>query len=262
MFKLNPQPTFTAPVALSVPGLSEPLEVLFTFKHKGKDALGKWVATATQKMDAEALGEVVCGWAGVKDEDGKVVGYRGNNSVDYALDGSPLDREGLEPMPSTLKLGSGGLTLAGAGLNAPQRVQTLIGLVEKSRRGVVAVFGDRTYHNTVYASGSLYENAVTGRAYLAASDRLEVSGSSDTNGNGTYLYNGITLRYTNTNNWYFIKSGGLWLLRNASDVTQATQTSAGDLADPQLVTTWNGVLSAGTVTRTGAAWTITDGGLV
>ena len=127
---------------------------------------------------------------------------------------------------------------------------------------VVAVFGDRTYHNTVYASGSLYENAVTGRADLAASDRLEVSGSSDTNGNGTYLYNGTTLRYTNTNNWYFIKSGGLWLLRNASDVTQATQTSAGDLADPQLVTTWNGVLSAGTVTRTGAAWTITDGGLV
>ena len=128
--------------------------------------------------------------------------------------------------------------------------------------GVVAVFGDRTYHNTVYASGSLYTNAVTGRAYLAASDRLEVSGSSDANGNGTYIYNGTLLRYANTNNWYFIKSGGLWLLRDNLDATQATQTSAGDLAAPQLVTTWNGVLSAGTVRRTGAAWTITDGGLV
>jgi hypothetical protein len=36
----------------------------------------------------------------LKDEDGKVVGYRANNSVDYALDGSPLDREVLTPMPS------------------------------------------------------------------------------------------------------------------------------------------------------------------
>jgi len=75
MFKLNPKPTFTAPVALSVPGLSEPLEVQFTFKHKGREALGKWVATATQKMDADSLGEVVCGWAGVKDEDGQDVPY-------------------------------------------------------------------------------------------------------------------------------------------------------------------------------------------
>lgn len=75
MFKLNPKPTFVAAVPLSVPGLSEPLEVLFTFKHKGKEALGKWVATATQKMDAEALSEVVCDWAGVKDEDGKDVPY-------------------------------------------------------------------------------------------------------------------------------------------------------------------------------------------
>lgn len=75
MFKLNPKPTFTAPVALSVPGLSEPLEVLFTFRHKGKEALAKWVATASQKLDAEALSEVVCGWAGVKDEDGQDVPY-------------------------------------------------------------------------------------------------------------------------------------------------------------------------------------------
>jgi len=90
--------------------------------------------------------------------------------------------------------------------------------------------------------------AIINEMYIQlASEFVAVSGSSDANGNGSYLYNSTTLRYNNTNNWHFIKSGGLWLLRNASDVTQATQTSAGDLANPRLVTTWNGVLSAGTV---------------
>jgi hypothetical protein len=57
----------------------------------------------------------------LKDEDGKVVGYRANNSVDYAMDGSPLDREELEPMPSTLKLTDAGLTAGGNSLTPSQR---------------------------------------------------------------------------------------------------------------------------------------------
>jgi hypothetical protein len=62
MFNLNPSPTFTAPVPLSVPGVSQPLEVVFTFKHKTRTAMDKWVARYVSAPSVDVLGEVIAGW--------------------------------------------------------------------------------------------------------------------------------------------------------------------------------------------------------
>lgn len=75
MFKLNPAPTFTAQVPLSVPGLPEPLALAVTFRHKGKSALAAWMASAAGKQDAELLHEVIAGWSGMQDEAGAEVSY-------------------------------------------------------------------------------------------------------------------------------------------------------------------------------------------
>lgn len=74
MFKLNPNPTFLAAVALSVPGLSQPVEIQVTFKHKNKAALDAWMKT-TNKNDAEILSEIIESWSGIKDDKGDEVPY-------------------------------------------------------------------------------------------------------------------------------------------------------------------------------------------
>lgn len=75
MFKLVPDPIFEAAVALSVPGLPKPLEVVFTFRHKNRTALHAWINSASTKRDAALLDEVIVGWAGVQDEAGAPVAY-------------------------------------------------------------------------------------------------------------------------------------------------------------------------------------------
>lgn len=75
MFKLNPSPTFTAQVPISVPGLPEPLELAVTFRHKNKAALQKWMSEAGGKEDAALLHEVVEGWTGLQDDAGVDVPY-------------------------------------------------------------------------------------------------------------------------------------------------------------------------------------------
>lgn len=75
MFKINAAPTFTAPVPISVPGLPEPLEVVFTFRHKNKDALKAWITEGAGKDDAALLHELVVDWAGMHDERGEAVPY-------------------------------------------------------------------------------------------------------------------------------------------------------------------------------------------
>lgn len=62
MFNLDPNPTFTAPVPLSVPGLQQPLEVNFTFKHLTRTALEKWLSRYVKKRSHEVLAEVVTDW--------------------------------------------------------------------------------------------------------------------------------------------------------------------------------------------------------
>lgn len=73
MFKLDPAPEFDAKVPLSVPGIADPVEVSFRFRHKGKDALAAWIVKAHQ-LSAEMLHEVIVGW-GVTDQAGEAQPY-------------------------------------------------------------------------------------------------------------------------------------------------------------------------------------------
>jgi len=75
MFKINPNPTFAVAVPLTVPGLPEPLEVTFTFRHKTRDALRAWVESGRGKDEIALLHELIEGWAGVFDDAGAPVPY-------------------------------------------------------------------------------------------------------------------------------------------------------------------------------------------
>lgn len=73
MFNLNPSPTFKAPVPLSVPGLKQPLEVEFVFRHKTRTAAEKWMQRYVDTPTPELLNEVVEGWS--LKRDGEPVPY-------------------------------------------------------------------------------------------------------------------------------------------------------------------------------------------
>lgn len=75
MFKLNPAPTFVAPVPLSVPGLPEPVNVTVTYRYKNKAALSAWLNAMTGKDNVALLHEVIDGWAGISDAAGADVPY-------------------------------------------------------------------------------------------------------------------------------------------------------------------------------------------
>lgn len=73
MFNLNPSPTFKAKVPLSVPGMAQPLEVEFTFKHKTRTAVEKWATEYVANPGADTLGEVIADWS--LKRDGEAVPY-------------------------------------------------------------------------------------------------------------------------------------------------------------------------------------------
>lgn len=75
MFKLTPNPTFTVPVPITVPGMPEPIEVQITFRHKNKAALRAWVVDGAGKDDAALLHDLIVDWAGMQDEKGANVPY-------------------------------------------------------------------------------------------------------------------------------------------------------------------------------------------
>jgi hypothetical protein len=76
MFKINPSPTFTLTVRLSVPGSDADAPLTFTFRHKGARDLSRWLQSAASRgSDAEFLGEVIADWSGVVDESGAAVPY-------------------------------------------------------------------------------------------------------------------------------------------------------------------------------------------
>lgn len=75
MFKLQPDPTFTAPVALSVPGLPKRLVVQVSWKHKNRAAMNAWLQSAKGKSEATFLDEIIAGWSGLIGPDGAEVTY-------------------------------------------------------------------------------------------------------------------------------------------------------------------------------------------
>jgi hypothetical protein len=115
----------------------------------------------------------------------------------------------------------------------------------------------RLYNANVYVPGERFTNAVAARAFLVGSRTVVVTGASDADANTSYLYNGTTQTYDASNDWYFAILGSSWALYDYTDALQATGTGGAIGTGPHTVTSWDGVLSAATVLRTGAGWTIT-----
>lgn len=65
MFKLQPNPTFKAKVALSIPGESAPVSIEVEFRHMSKSAMRDYFATLGDRTDVDALADIVVGWSGV-----------------------------------------------------------------------------------------------------------------------------------------------------------------------------------------------------
>jgi hypothetical protein len=59
--KLNPNPTFTAKVGIHVPG-DESAEVEFTFRHRTKDELQKFIDESSDRSDVDTILQCATGW--------------------------------------------------------------------------------------------------------------------------------------------------------------------------------------------------------
>lgn len=70
MFKLQPNPTFKAEVA--IPTVEGEGKITFEFKHKGRKALKEYIDSLGEgenaREDADALGELIAGWSGVDEK--------------------------------------------------------------------------------------------------------------------------------------------------------------------------------------------------
>lgn len=59
--RLEPNPTFDAPVLIPVPG-GEPVPVRFTFRHRTRDAVKEWVDSLAERTDPQIIEDVASGW--------------------------------------------------------------------------------------------------------------------------------------------------------------------------------------------------------
>lgn len=75
MFKLQPDPTFSAKVPLSVPGMEKPLAVTIVFRHKSKTAFQDYLARMPGRADVDNLDEIIVQWAGLIGPDGVEAPY-------------------------------------------------------------------------------------------------------------------------------------------------------------------------------------------
>lgn len=75
MFKIAPNPTFTADVKVSVPGQDAPAVLTLTFRHMGRKALKAWIEGAAARQDAEFLDEAIESWRGFENAAGDPLAY-------------------------------------------------------------------------------------------------------------------------------------------------------------------------------------------
>jgi hypothetical protein len=75
MFRLIPNPTFKAPVQLSVPGEKKPIEITVEFRHKNATALKAWSDQAPNRTDVDNLVDVIASWSGVMGPEGEQVEF-------------------------------------------------------------------------------------------------------------------------------------------------------------------------------------------
>lgn len=77
MFKLVPNPTFTADAAISVPGQAEPARLRMEWRHRSRAELQSWLDQLADKQtdEVDGLDLVIVGWDGAEDQDGETVPY-------------------------------------------------------------------------------------------------------------------------------------------------------------------------------------------
>lgn len=61
-FKLTPNPTFKTKVGIPVPGVSDPVEVEFTFKYRTRSEVMEWSEAIKSKQDHEIIFDCVTAW--------------------------------------------------------------------------------------------------------------------------------------------------------------------------------------------------------
>lgn len=83
--KLIADPTFSAKVAVPRAGL-EPVEVLFTFKHRTKTQLDEFIKTRAEKSDLESFLDMVVGWELPDEFNAENVGLILENYIGTALE--------------------------------------------------------------------------------------------------------------------------------------------------------------------------------
>lgn len=59
--KLNPDPTFSYPVTIPVPG-GEAASIVFTFKHRTRDEIIPWLENLKGKTDAACVTDMATAW--------------------------------------------------------------------------------------------------------------------------------------------------------------------------------------------------------
>jgi surface protein len=239
------------------------------FNNGGSDSIKNWDTSSVTNMSAmfgtstnlsaggsQAFNQPIGSWDVSKVTNMAVMfGQSGTQIKPMAFD---QDLSGWNLNPDGVNMTSFMLRRSG-GMSQENYSRTLTGWANKiadvnSGPFVVSTaFDNRVYNTTTYQPVSRFTNAADARAYLVAARALSVSGSSDADGNGEYLFNSATGAYANSNDWYFLKLGSTWTLYDETNAAQAT----GDGDFPWEVAVWTGVLSAATVLSSGAGWTIT-----
>lgn len=65
MFRINPSPTFNAPVKIPVAGQSEPVTIGVEFRHMSRSRLTTFFDECAGQTDAQVLAQIVAGWSDV-----------------------------------------------------------------------------------------------------------------------------------------------------------------------------------------------------
>lgn len=88
MFKLDPCPEFTAEVQLTRPGEAKPGTLRLRFRHKTRKQFKAWMASAAGREDPDYLLDVLLGWEGMADADGKPIEFS-REALEQLLDAFP-----------------------------------------------------------------------------------------------------------------------------------------------------------------------------
>lgn len=142
-----------------------------------------------------------------------------------------------------------------------QNYSDLLIELEANNPNMNVTFGAGT---STYSEGA----ATTARDVLTAPMQITIADASDNDANGAYDWDSEDSAYINAEGFRIVKVGTDYRLLDINETVVAEGEGRPDEIDPSLtsyqvphtVTSWDGILSSATVTRTGAGWTINDNG--